>query len=258
MSLDSMIAPPSATAWETMNVLLYAGPGKGKTTGAMSAPGPILLVNAEGRNAVQYARSRFPEKRIDEVPVTATNVVDAMREVALHVNGGAGDHKTVVVDSLGELYAAMLENVAGSAAPTLPQYRDVGDRLLRFVRKLCHNPNVSVILLAHELAFRAEDGSMERVPFCGTNAPKMAMQIMKLVDVIAYGVVKVTEDGTRRYGATIATPVAGAHGKDRTDALGDAQLVNVEAWLGLAQAAGNVPGADTFNVEQKRAAKADS
>ena len=40
----------------TLNAVLYGAPGSGKTTGSLSAPGPILYVNAEGTNAAMFAR----------------------------------------------------------------------------------------------------------------------------------------------------------------------------------------------------------
>jgi len=59
----SLFDAPPVYGPETMNCLLYGSPGAGKTTGAATAPGPIVWVNLDGSNAlVSLGRLRRSEE----------------------------------------------------------------------------------------------------------------------------------------------------------------------------------------------------
>src|SRR4051812_35501251 len=88
------------TAPPGLKVLLYGPSGSGKTTGALSAPGPILLLNAEGPDGPNYARQE-QGRELHELEVTGYGDLEA---AYFHLRDRLGDEPTVVVDSLGELY----------------------------------------------------------------------------------------------------------------------------------------------------------
>lgn len=228
MSL-SFVSPSAAPP--TQNILLYGGPGTGKSTGAASAPGPILYGNAEGPGALRFARSRYDDQKFHEVRITKKADLDA---IFLHAREGKGDEKTVVIDTVGEVYRVLLEEIGGDR-PTLQQWGDVNVMIERFARAMRDIP-LHFILVCHEEIVRDEQtGEMLRQPVTGGR--KLPAQLMAMVDTVAYtGVKPATDDEPARYmGQLIAGN--GRHGKDRSGALGAAREVDLSEWITTAVAA---------------------
>ncbi len=91
----TFIEPSSAAP--TLNILLYGPGGTGKTVNACSAPGPVLVGNAEGESALRFARGRWGDDKIHEFPIAKAADLDAL---FLHVREGC-EEKTLVIDSIG-------------------------------------------------------------------------------------------------------------------------------------------------------------
>lgn len=212
----------------TLNVVLYGAPGSGKTTGALSAPGPILYINGEGSNAAMFARRFHVGSEIREVDVENG---DTLNEALLYLREGNGI-QTVVVDSIGAIFQAVLEGYTGGGKPTLPQYGDTTTAVERFCRAL-RDLHINVVLIAHEQAVKDEaSGEFERLPYTGTNNPALGVKLMAQADIVGYaGRIEPDENHTEpRYVAQLF-PAGGRRGKDRTGLLGEFPELDLSAWL---------------------------
>lgn len=213
----------------TLNVVLYGAPGSGKTTGALSAPGPVLYINAEGTNAAMFARRFHVGTEIREVEVIDG---DTLNEALLYLRDGNGI-ETVVIDSIGAVFQSVLEGYTKGGKPTLPQYGDTTTAIERFCRALRDLP-LNVVLIAHEQAVKDEaSGEFERLPYTGTNNPALGVKLMAQADVVGYaGRIEASDnkDEAPRYVAQLF-PAGGRKGKDRTGLLGEFPELDLTAWL---------------------------
>jgi AAA domain len=223
-------APPG------LKVLLYGPSGVGKTTGALSAPGPVLLLNAEGPDGPNYAREELG-RDVHEVEVTGYGSLEA---AYFHVRDRLGDEPTIVVDSLGEVYRVLLEDLSGKAIrPTLPQYGEATVRLERFCRSLRDLPH-HVVWVAGERAIKDEEtGGFERLPITGTTNPDLGSKVMAMATVTGYcGFLAPEGNVEQNHGRYVAQLYNGhgRRGKDRTGRIGSAGVVDVNLtdWVRLA------------------------
>lgn len=226
------------TAPPGLKVLLYGPSGSGKTTGALSAPGPILLLNAEGPDGPNYARQE-QGREIHEVEVTGYGSLEA---AYFHLRDRLGNEPTVVVDSLGEVYRTLLEDLSGKAIrPTLPQYGEAGVRLERFCRSLRDLPHHVVLIAAERPIKDEETGGFERLPITGTSNPDLGQKVMAMVTVTGYcGYLPPEGNPDGAQGGRWVAQLYNGHGrrgKDRTGRLhseGGLLDVNLTEWVRLA------------------------
>lgn len=224
MTLD--FVKPSAVE-PTQNILIYGAPGTGKTVGACSAPGPILVLNGEGQGGLRRAREIHGADKIREVAVTGKGVLDA---AYLYLRDRKGGEKTVVIDTVGEVYRILLEEIGGER-PTLQNWGDVNTLIERFVRAL-RDLDINVVLVAHEeLVADGTTGETMRQPVTG--GKKLPAQLMAQVDVVAYAGVVQRENAEPEYVAQLVSG-AGRHAKDRSGRLGTTRPVNLTEWIATA------------------------
>ncbi len=217
----------------TLNIVLYGPEGSGKTWGSLSAPGPILYLNAEGRNGVDDAREHYGAAHIHEVTIDSPQVLD---EAELYLRGGGEGEQTVVIDSLSSAYRALVDHFSGGGKPSLPNYGDAGLRIERFCRALRDMP-FNVIAIAHEIAIRDDaTGAFERMPYTGSNNPALGVKIMSDYDVVAYSARVAPEDGSEP--RTLAQVIAGngRRGKNRGGFLPPFLPLDIGTWLELKRA----------------------
>lgn len=221
MTLTFVKPTPAGT---TANLLLYGPPGTGKTVGACSGPGPILVLNAEGTGALRKAREIHTHTEIREVAVTGKQILD---DAYLYLRDGKGGERTVVVDTVGEVYRILLEEHGGDR-PSLQAYGDTNLVIERFVRAL-RDLTVNVVLTAHEeIVTDGTTGETMRQPVTG--GKKLPGNLMAQVDVVAYTAV-ITEDGKPPRFVAQLVDGGGRRCKDRSGRLGTVRDVNVTEWL---------------------------
>lgn len=244
MTLTFVQPPPSV---EYLKVLLYAGPGVGKSVGAGTAPGPILWLNAEGPDALRYARHIHGNDKILEVEVIDK---ETLTDAYFYAKDPANGIASIVVDTLGEAYRLLLSARAAKSPgakknggkPTPGDYGDANQDLLGFVRRLRDLP-LNVVLVAHEMTLdvtddNGEDGT-EKFPFCGTNKPSVSQSLMGMVQVVGYVArVEPETDGEPPTWVAQVVPAKGRKGKDRTvSGLGNYAPIDIEAWISAETAA---------------------
>lgn len=225
----TFVEPSSAAP--TLNILLYGPGGTGKTVNACSAPGPVLVGNAEGESALRFARGRWGDDKIHEFPITKAKDLD---DLFLHVREGC-EEQTLVIDSVGEIYQRLVEELAGSGRASLQNYGDVNTKIERFVRAVKDLP-INVVLIAHEQV-DDEDGQVTRRP--ATGGKKLPEKLVAAVDVVGYcGVIPESEDTPRRWVAQLVE-ANGRRAKDRSGALGKSRDIDLSEWIPVAVEAMN-------------------
>lgn len=224
------VEPTSAPP--TMNILLYGPPGTGKTVAACSAPGPVLVLNAEGPGAIRYAHGLYGDK-IREVVVEGGDTLD---EAFVFLRDGEGEIKTVVIDTIGEVYRILLEGFGGPR-PSLQNYGDVNTKLERFIRAL-RDLDLNVVIVAHE---QVDDDAGEATRRPATGGKKLPEQVMAQVDVVSYtGIIPATDDAPLRYTGQLIE-AGGRRAKDRSGALGDFRDLDLGEWIATATEAMSNP-----------------
>lgn len=259
---------------EHLGLLLYGQEGCGKSVAAVSAPAPMIYVNADRPGATRFARRLFPDKGILELPLTLEKGWAPMEHLfAALRNGELNDVQTVVIDSLGRLYDICLADLAkDDKHPTLPERGDANTRIERFILALLEFP-INVVLVAHDnpivTSGNEEQGTanVELFPFTGTNNPGLAKKIMRALDIVAYcGRREIPEDEELTDSTSIDKErrheylaqlfaAGGRRAKDTTGVLGDSARLDLTEWVARVRAAYQ-PTPDTTNATEKESATA--
>lgn len=250
---------------QRISVMLYGPKGVGKTTGAASAPGPIVYGNADAPGRLRYARRKHPDKDIREVrimgrptPKDPPTARKTLEELYLYTADGNGV-QTVVLDPLARIHDLVLDDIGGQR-PTLQDRGDAGQWLERYVGALLELP-VNLVLVAHDLGYKVAtteggDETFELFPFCGSKSnPGLAKNLMRPLDVVAYCGVVTAETETDLFPA--GTRVAqlfyggGRQGADGLGVLGEVAVLDLGQWVALNAAAGAVPAGGTDKTSKK-------
>lgn len=253
-----------------LSVLLYGPEGCGKSVAAVSAPGPMVYVNADRPGATRFARRKFPDKGILELPVNLERGWAPMEHLFLALRDGElADVETVVIDSLGRLYDVCLADLAkDDKHPTLPERGDANTKIERYILALLEFP-INVVLVAHDnpvkVSGNEEQGTdvLELFPFTGTGNPNLAKKIMRALDIVAYcgrrpipddtePADSVAVDKERRYEYMAQLFAAGGRrAKETTGVLGDAELLDLSDWAErITTAYSDIPNAKTNQKER--------
>jgi hypothetical protein len=219
-------------AQDVWNICLYGPTGNGKTIGACSAPGPLLLVNAEGADRSRKAHGIFGE-RIKEVRLDKSNAAAVLEKV--YLSAKAGEFKTYVFDTAGEIYQALLDEASSSGKVSLPMRGDAVEKLERYYRSMRDLP-VNVVIVAQEQIGDQEE-EVVRFPQVGPQKPRLSGKVQEFVSILAYvGVIPEEGDKSRRYVGQLVE-AAGRKAKDSSGGLGDFRDLDLTDWIDTATAA---------------------
>ena len=143
-------------ATEYKNMLVYGGPGSGKTVLAGTVPGRILFLAGEPGYISAARLGARGKARL--IPDTATAVAAA----AWLEDGGAGQFDWVIADGLGTMQKKFLLNYAAEAydanpakrahrnLPDKPDYFNAQNMIMSWVSRLIDLP-VNVLFTAHAM-----------------------------------------------------------------------------------------------------------
>jgi hypothetical protein len=217
------------------SVILYGPEGSRKSTGAASAPGPILYLNADRKDGIAYARTLYAGKDIRELrPSALADLHDAVFYVREHP-----EIETVVIDTIARLFELVLRDQAkNDKHATLPEIGDAQTEIERFVELLIEE-DVNVVLVAHDMTVETSgsegDGTLmrEQMPMCATQKPGFSRKLMRAVSVV--GFCGVVGDGDQRRGVAQLVEAGGRRAKDNTGALAGedgTRVVDLTEWAG--------------------------
>lgn len=211
---------------DVWNICLYGPTGNGKTIGACSAPGPLLLVNAEGADRSRKAHGLYGDK-VKEIKLDKTNAAKVLEQVFLSAQ--KGEFKTYVFDTAGEIYQALLDEASNSGKISLPMRGDAVEKLERYYRAMRDLP-VNVVIVAQE-QIEDQDEEIVRIPQVGPQKARLSGKVQEFVSILAYvGVIPEEGDTPRRYVGQLVE----AHGrkaKDSSGGLGDYRDLDLTDWI---------------------------
>lgn len=232
---------------QTLASVIHGESGAGKSYFGSTAPGPRLILDAEGGSRFIRANKRkVTWKPLIDPPPTVDGTWDACfvdvfdwKEIyAAYQWLASGQHgfQSVIIDSLTEAQKRLVDDVAGVDQPTLQDWGTIGRHFEDIIRKFrdlsrhSTNPvNVIMLCLSH-----LRDG--ETRPFL---KGQLELSLPAFVDVVGFLYTQVsTTDGNQLERYMLISPANKIIAKDRTAVLTDeygmvVPNANFENWLEL-------------------------
>lgn len=147
-----------------LSIVIYGEPGVGKSRLSATAPGPRLVLDAEGSHRFIRSKKIVWNPTTEPVPewdgeweTCRVQVLDwdTFEKIYEVLRSGKHPFKSIIIDTLTELQKRLVDDVAGVAQPTQQQWGAVlrsMDDYLRKVRDLLDhptNPLTAVVIVAH-------------------------------------------------------------------------------------------------------------
>lgn len=217
-----------------LTIFIHGESGSGKSWLANTAPGPRLLLDAEGRAEYLKAdpatrtpqrivewdpRNPIPEESKDPSVLTVVNVQEWTDITLPYQWLQKGDHpfRSVIIDSITEVQQRLIDKVASTSQMTQNQWGEVlreleaSIRRFRDLRKHRTNPLLAVVVVSGT----QEKEGMNRPMLQGKISSKSAYHF----DVVGYLGKRITAEGIRQRYLLIDGFVDGFVAKDNTDDL---------------------------------------
>lgn len=224
-----MFVDPTKTD-PTYRVCLWAAPGEGKSVAACTAPGPILVVNADRPAAYAFARKHHAGKEIREVRYEGVQTLEAVFQ---YLAAPGCDIKTVVVDPVSNIID-QIRDVAPAAKDGDIDHSWVNKKMLGFVQAL-RRFDVNVILIAHEKLNDGKKGDGKMYPSMGGGT--LINKLLAEMDIAAHisRVTRMVDDEQETVWIGQLQPVGNLVCKESTPAdLGDRRVADLSRWFELA------------------------
>lgn len=221
-SLGGLRVQPVAERIAYLNLLVYGEPGVGKTVLAGSSSAvdemqPVLFIDIEG--GTFSIRERFPD--VDVVRVQTWN---QMQKVYDELRRGAGQYRTIVIDSLTEVQKFSMAQIMTDLIksdpdrdPDIPGMREWGksiEQIRRYVRAFRDLPCHTIFTALAATDKDAKTGVMKTKP---SLPGKLSGEVSGFVDVVVYYYKKTIDGEIKRLMLTTGTDQQIA--KDRSDKL---------------------------------------
>src|SRR6478752_7740230 len=183
---------------ESLTMVIYGASKAGKTTLALTAPYPRLVLDVENGTKFALINRVYWDPMRAEPPVADgswdTGIVHCTKfEIMLRtyqwLQSGKHQFNSLIIDSISELQVKIVEQIAGRSTVQLQQWGDIGratSGLMRDMRDLTMHPTKpleAVILTAMERD--SQDG--RKIPYL---AGQSAITLPYLMDVTGYLVIE--------------------------------------------------------------------
>ena len=182
---------PARLKLEDFNVFIYGPPKVGKTTLASQFDSPVFAATEAGLNAIEAYQVSIPDWK-------------TFLEFCAEIASGEHTFKTVVVDTIDNLFDACSEHVCKKAGVQHESDLDWGkgwamvrDEFSRALTKLSLLP-YGLVMISHakDVEMKTRTGNLTKtVPTMSEQARRV---ILPMADFILYCSMELTKDGPRR------------------------------------------------------------
>lgn len=217
--------PEVVTDEANLCAVIHGEPGVGKSTLASTAPGRVLVLDAEGGFRFIKGRKIVWDPMTEAVPTTEgdwkfciVKVVDwsTVHKAYEALSSGQHPFDSVVLDSLTEIQKRLVDNVSGTDQPTQQQWGQILRSMEDFVRKLrdfTFHPTKPLKAVIFLCLTHQRDGVFR--PFVKGS---LELSLPAFVDLVGYLFTKPDESGNlQRF--LLIQPTDQFEAKDRTSVL---------------------------------------
>ncbi len=208
--------------------MIHGESGVGKSWLADSAPGPRLILDAEGGAKFTPSAPKITWDPIAQAPPSADGTwdtctvhvrdFDTLQRVFQWLNSGQHQFASVVLDSLTEIQKRCLDQISGTSQPTQQDWGSLlrqMETLVRQFRDLTMHPITPVQTVVLVLTTRIDDVGVRRPHVQG----QLGLTLPYFMDVVGYLYVQPDASG-ELVRQLLVQPAPGYVAKDRTDKLG--------------------------------------
>lgn len=214
----NFISAKTIKRFENWTCLIYAEPGKGKTTMVRTLKGKTILLSVDGMYHVLEGLDNVAIATVDPA-----NPNDSLREFLKWLKTNKNKYDNIVIDNLSTYQAYWLNEVSHKTTSGQPRLQDYGiiNRLLYETIAYLKTLNKNVLLLAHESKEKVSNPN-------GTNYTQFSPdvrnidQIMGIVPLVGRLVVYEKDGETLRQ--IVLQPTQATRAKDQL--IGNMQVID--------------------------------
>ena len=209
-----------------LSIVVHGESGTGKSWFADTAPGPRLVLDAEGGSRFTPSHPKAywdpmtgpPPTDVDTVIVMVRDF-NMMATVFQWLNSGQHNFQSVIMDSVTELQKRCIDNIVGSAQMRIQDFGELlreMELLVRRFRDLHMHPVSPVPVVVLITTTKMDDKGTYRPHVQG----QLNLSLPYFVDVVGYLHTQVSAESGSLERKLLVTSVPGFIAKDRTGRLG--------------------------------------